>query len=56
MFCDIVSFTPQCRGRSAVTVMAWLDALFSKFDQLVEANGLYKARSDAPPALHCGGG
>ena len=51
VFCDIVGFTPQCHGRSAVTVMAWLDHLFTKFDKVCDATGLYKARSIGGPGF-----
>ena len=57
VFCDIVSFTPQCHGRSPAVVMAWLDALFVSYDARCDELGLYKARGGAmPPALHRGGG
>ena len=42
MFADIVGFTSMCKQVSPATVMAFLNHLYSAFDELVSIFGVYK--------------
>jgi adenylate cyclase len=45
LFADMVGFTPLSERTNAESVVAWLNDLFTRFDQLVEARGIEKIRT-----------
>ena len=45
MFADIVGFTNLCQHVSPATVMALLNKLYSKLDELVSIFNVYKVRT-----------
>jgi class 3 adenylate cyclase len=45
MFADIVGFTPMCTSVDPLTVMSFLNNLFSKFDNLLDHYGVYKVET-----------
>jgi adenylate cyclase len=45
LFADVVDFTPFCADKSAREVVGFLNDLFSRFDRLVEGNGLEKIKT-----------
>ncbi|MEX2451400.1 MAG: adenylate/guanylate cyclase domain-containing protein [Rhodospirillales bacterium] len=45
LFCDIVGFTSFCDGRSPEDVVTFLQALFEKFEEIVDDHGLVKIKT-----------
>ncbi|KAG2489709.1 hypothetical protein HYH03_011816 [Edaphochlamys debaryana] len=55
LFADIASFTNMCGQVPPHSVMAFLNDLFTVFDQLVEAHGLYKVETIGDCYMVAGG-
>lgn len=54
LFADLCSFTSMCGVLAPGVVMSFLNALFSAWDDLVEAHGVYKVgRAEGPAACAC---
>ncbi len=45
MFADITGFTPMCSLQEPMTVMSFLNNLFSRFDDLLDIFGVYKVET-----------
>lgn len=56
MFADVAQFTPLCKELPPATVMAFLNDLFGRFDQLLDIYGVYKVRKSGSSRAMCGMG
>ena len=45
LFADVVGFTPMCRELAPEVVMAFLNDLFSRLDELTAIYGVYKVET-----------
>jgi class 3 adenylate cyclase len=55
LFADVVGFTPLCRDLPATVVMAFLNDLFSRLDELTTAYGVYKVETIGDCYMVAGG-
>lgn len=55
LFADVVGFTPLCRDLPATVVMAFLNDLFSRLDELTSAYGVYKIETIGDCYMVAGG-
>jgi class 3 adenylate cyclase len=55
LFADVVGFTPMCHKLPADTVMAFLNDLFSRLDDLTVAHGVYKVETIGDCYMAAGG-
>jgi class 3 adenylate cyclase len=55
LFADIVGFTPLASGRPAAEMVALLDDLFSRFDEVVAERGLEKIKTIGDAYMAAGG-
>ena len=55
LFADLVGFTPRAETQSAQRLVAFLNALFTRFDNLAERNGLEKIKTIGDAFMVAGG-
>ncbi|KAG2499440.1 hypothetical protein HYH03_002387 [Edaphochlamys debaryana] len=55
LFCDVVGFTSMCSAATPVTVMAFLNALYSRFDALTDIYKVYKVETIGDCYMVAGG-